>query len=245
MWIRSSLLAPLFAAALSAAFDIDAKTIEVARAAFDDGRFVEAAEMAEALGTSQALTLASAALTQHGYHIAERGEEQMYYERAMELGERAVGLDPDNAVGHLRWGQAMGRYAKTIGVVKAFRQGYGGRIREAFEAALALDPDMAEAHISLGVWHVEGIKEGGFMARMALGASRKTGTHHYERGLELDPESKTVVYEYARGLSMLNKRKNRSRAREAYTRALELPARNAADRLLDLKTESKLAKLGG
>ena len=69
----------------------------------------------------------------------------------------------------------MGRYTQTIGVMKAFRQGFAARIREAFERALALDPDMAEAHISMGAWHVEGIKEGGFMARVTLGASKKVG----------------------------------------------------------------------
>ena len=63
--------------------------------------------------------------------------------------------------------------------------------------------------------------------------------------MELDPESKVVVYEYARGLMMLNERKNRERAREMYVRALEIPPSNAADRLLNEKIARKIAKLDG
>ena len=245
MAIRPALFILVFAAALCLRAIAAAGSIETARAAYDEGRFLEAAEIAEALGTAQGFTLANLSLVTHGYYNAEEAEKKAVYERAMALGEQAVELDPDSAESTLRWGQAMGRYTQTIGSVKAFRQGYAGRIREAFEAALAIDPDMAEAHISVGAWHVEGIKEGGFMARVTLGASKKTGAEHYERGLELDPESKVVVYEYARGLLMLNERKNRERAREMFTRALEIPPTNAAGRLLDGKIRRKIAKLDG
>ena len=236
---------PVLAAALCLPADAVADSFETAQAAYDDGRFLQAAEIAEALGTARGLTLANLSLVTHGYYIAEDAEKQALYERAMALGERAVELDPGDAEGTLRWGQAMGRYTQTIGVVKAFRQGYAGRIRDAFEAALAIDSDMAEAHISMGAWHAEGIKEGGFMARVTLGASKKTGAEHYERGFELDPESKVVVYEYARGLLMLNERRNRKRAREMYALALEIPSVSAANRLLDEKILRKMAKLDG
>ena len=242
---RPGLLAPLFAVALSAAVNAAAESFESARAAYDDGRFLQAAAMAEALGTVPGLALASRSLVAHAYYVAEQDDKLGLYERAVSLGEKAVGLDPDDAEGALRWGQAMGRYARTIGSMKAFRQGYAGRIREAFEMAVANAPDMAEAHVSLGAWHVEGIKQGGFLARTALGASRKTGAKHYERGLELGPESKLVVYEYGRGQLMLNERKNRERAREMFMRALDIPPANAAERLLDERIARKLAKLDG
>ena len=245
MTLRSALFIPVFAAALCLPVHAAAGSIETAQAAYDDGRFLEAAEEAEALGTAQGYTLANLSLVAYGYYIADDDEKQGLYERAMALGEKAVSLDPDDAESALRWGHAMGRYTQTIGSIKAFRQGYAGRIRKAFEKAISIDPDLGEAHISLGAWHVEGIKEGGFMARATLGASNKTGVKHYERGLELDPESKVVVYEYARGLVMLNERKNREPAREMYVRALEIPPSNAADRLLNEKIARKIAKLDG
>jgi len=243
MEIKSALLTSVYTAALCLPANAAADSIETAQAAYDEGRFIEAAEIAEALGTAPGLTLANLSLVTHGYYVAEDAEKQGLYERAMALGESAVDLDPNDAEATLRWGHAMGRYTQTVGSVKAFRQGYAGRIREAFEAAPAIDPDLAEAHISVGAWHVEGIKDGGFMARVTFGASKQIGAEHYERGLELDPEAKVVVYEYARGLLMLNERKNRARAREMYERALDIPPTNAASRLLDEKILRKIAKL--
>ena len=235
----------LFGLAAAAAATAAAQSIEEARTAFDDGRFLEAAELGEAIGTSESLTLANVSLVTHGYFLAEDDEKQAYYVRAMELGDRAVQLDPDDAESTLRWAQAMGRYAQTIGSMKAARQGYAGKIREAIEAALALDPENAMAHVSLAAWHAEGIKEGGFMARALFGASRKRAEEHYERAFELDPESKSVVYEYARGLLLLSGRKNRDRALNLFASIAELPSVNAADRLLAERAVRKLAKLEG
>ena len=221
-----------------------AQSIEAARAAFDEGRFLEAAEIAGGLGTAQALTLANLSLVTYGYYLAEDDDEQGFYLRAMALGEQAVELDAGDAESNLRWAQAMGRYAQTIGNMRALREGYGGRIREGIEGALAFDPELAMAHISLAAWHAEGVKAG-FVARTVLGASRKKAREHYERGLELGPDQKDVVFEYARGLVVLDERKNREKARAMYLRAREIPALNASDRLLDERTLRKLAKLDG
>ena len=250
MAIKTALLLPLLAVVVlaqvaQASTSAAGQSIESAHAAFDEGRFLDAASLAEATGTAQGLTLANLSLVTYGYFIADDAEKQGFYRRAMDLGERAVELDPGNAESVLRWGQAMGRYAPTLGIMKALRQGYFGRMRKAFETALSINPNLAEAHISLGAWHAEAVKEGGFMARATLGASKKTGAKHYELALELAPDSKAVGYEYARGLLLLNERGNRERAREMYQRALEIPSSTAVERLLDEKTARKLAKLEG
>ena len=95
---------------------------------------------------------------------------------------------------HLRWGQAMGRYAQTISTIKALREGYGKRIREEFETAIALDPILPKAHTSLASWHWEAIKKAGIVARATLGASKKTGAKHFEEALILAPQSKEVLF---------------------------------------------------
>ena len=222
-----------------------AQSIEAARAAFDEGRFLEAAEIAEGLGTAQALTLANLSLVTYGYYLAEDDNKQGFYVRAMALGEKAAGLDPDDAESRLRWAQAMGRYAQTIGNMRALREGFAGRIRDGIEGALALDPEMAMAHISLAAWHAEGVKKGGLFARTVLGASKKKAREHYERGLALGPDEKDVAFEYASGLMVLDERKNTEQAREMYLRVREIPTLNAIDRLLDERTLRKLAKLDG
>lgn len=222
-----------------------AQSLQESRSAYDEGRFLDAAGLAEALETSQGLAFATLALVTHGYYVAEANDKREFYERGMVLGERAVRLDPSDAESSLRWAQAMGRYAKSIGGMKAARLGYAGKIRGALETALALEPQMAMAHVALAAWHAEAIKVGGILAGAIFGASKKTAAQHYERAFELAPDSRLVLYEYARGLLILNKRKNREKARGVYSRVLELPSTTVPDGLLDAQVAKKLAQLSG
>ena len=220
-----------------------AEPIDAARAAYTDGRFLEAVELVEGVGTAQALSLANLSLINYGYFIAAEDEKLTIYERAMALGERAAVLDPEDAESLLYWSHAIGRYMKQVGVMKAMRSGYVGKIRELAETALELEPDFALAHTTLGAWHAEGIKQGGFMARTLFGASKKKAREHFERAIKLAPDSKAIVYEYGRGQLNLNRRKNRALALEFYARALEIPASNAAERLLDQRIRKKFEAL--
>lgn len=240
---KTALLVWVFTVVFLASSHVVADSIETAQKAYDDGRFLEAAEIGEALNTAEALTLATASLVIYGFYIAEDEDQQTIFVRAMELGEKAVNLEPDSALAHLRWGQAMGRYAQTISTMEALSQGYGKRIREEFETAIALDPNLPKAHTSLASWHWEAIKKAGILARATLGASKKTGAKHFEKALKLAPESKEVLFDYGRGLLIQGKRKQRDQARETLTRAINIPARNAYDRLLDEEAKRKLAKL--
>ena len=222
-----------------------AQSLQAARAAYDEGRFLEASELAQAIGTSEALTLANLSLVMHGFYIAPDDEQGEFFQRAIDLGERALRLDPSSPENLIRLGQAIGRYAVTLKAMKAIRGGYAGKIRKMFEEALALDPDNAIAHIGLAAWHAEMIEAAGFMARAMFGASKKRARTHYERAFELDPESKQVVFEYASGLLTLNERKNRDRARRLYNRVLEMPSVTAIDGFLDERATKKLAEIDG
>ena len=58
------------------AADTNAQSIDDARAAFDEGRFLEAADLAEAVGTSTGFALAAQSLAVYGYHLAGEEERQ-------------------------------------------------------------------------------------------------------------------------------------------------------------------------
>ena len=92
-----------------------AQSIEAARAAQDEGRFIEAARLGEALGTSDGYALAAESLAIHGYYVAGEPEKEALFERAMGLAEEAIRLDPANPEARLQSAHAMGRYAQTIG----------------------------------------------------------------------------------------------------------------------------------
>ncbi len=222
-----------------------AQSIEAARAAQDEGRFIEAARLGEALGTSDGYALAAESLAIHGYYVAGEPEKEALFERAMGLAEEAIRLDPANPEAHLQSAHAMGRYAQTIGAVKALARGYAGKVRKAIENALDRDPEMAGAHLSLATWHAETINGAGLAARVVFGASRKRALVHYERALELAPDEKFAYLEYALGLLLLKKKRDRGKAKDLLARAIETPPKDAFDRLLHEQAVEKLAGLDG
>ena len=159
---------------------VGAGPIDEARAAYAEGRFVDATRIAEALGTSEGLALAAESLTIHAHFIASKDEKEALFQRAVGLARQAVRADPGNAEAHLQLARAIGRHAQAIGAFEAANRGYAGQIREATETALQLNSEMAAAHLSLGLWHAEIVGAvGSFLAYRDL---RSPGTRC--RGLD-------------------------------------------------------------
>lgn len=213
-----------------------------ARDAFQEGRFVEAADLGEALGTSEGYALAAESLAIYGHYLAPRERRIDLLDRAMRLAREAIRSDADNPWAHLQSAHATGRYTQAVGTLKVKRD-HARQVRAALELALALDPELAEAHLSLAAWHAEAIAGGGFMARMLFGASGKDAIRHYETALQLAPHEKIVHAEYALGLLLLGERKNRDEARRLLKRAVELPVGDAHDRIVHDQAVAKLAEL--
>ena len=201
-----------------------AQSLEEAKSAFAEGRFVEAAGIAEAAGTSEGFALAARALAVYGHYAAPEEDRKELFERALRMGEEAVRADSANPEGYFQSGHALGRYAQSIGTMTALRKGIGGKTREMFEATLARDPDHAKAHLALGGWNADIVdRAGGLPARVMYGATKKKAVAYFERALELAPESKVVLLDYALRLPKLDKKKGRERAKELLSKAVGLP----------------------
>lgn len=240
---RAASLLLCMAVFLGAAAQIaDAGEAGPAREAFAEGRFVEAAGIAESLGTSEGYALAAESLAIHGHYLALPEAKPDLLRRAMQLAQEAIRADGDNPQAHLQSAHAMGRYTQAIGTLKVKRE-YAGQVRAAIEQALLLDPALAAAHLSLATWHAEAVKGGGFMARMLFGASKDDALAHYEQAIQLAPGEKVGFAEYAIGLLRLDGRRNREQARRLLQRAIELPARHAHDRIVHERAVAKLAEL--
>ena len=219
-----------------------AQSTEAARAAYADGRFAEASELAAAVGTSEGLALAAETLAIHGFYVAGEADRQELFLRAQAFAEEAIRLDDTNAEAYLQLSHAMGRYAQTLGKgVKALR--LARPVREAMERAVALAPDLGRAHLSLASWHAEASRS--VMGRMTTGASKKTATAHFERAYALAPDDKAVQVEYGKGLLALNKRRNRDQARELFTQAAGTSPRDAYEGILQQQAREQLAALDG
>ncbi len=217
--------------------------LAAARTAYAEGRFLEAADLAQAVGTSAGYALATDCVAKHGFHLAADDEKEALYERAMRLAEEAVRLDADNPEAYLQTAHALGRYSEGLGPMKALRGGYPGQVRKALERALELDPDMVGAEVSLGGWHATIVGgAGGLMARM-LGATRKRAVQHFDRGLVLAPDLKEAYFEYANGLLTINRKRDREQARKLLAQGIEIPPKDAFERILHNKAVERLATL--
>jgi len=221
-----------------------AQSIKDARSAFADGRFLEAADVGEALGTSDGYTVAAKALAVYAHYEAAEEEWDEVIERAMRMGEEAVRADSTNPEAHCQYAHAVGRYALRVGTFAAIRKGLAGKVRDALEAALDIDPDYSGAHMILGGWHA-GVAEAGFIARRIYGASREAAVHHYERALELEPESKILLFEYGISLPGLDEDGGTEGSRKMLEKALGLPVRDAHEEYVHLAILDRLDPLTG
>ena len=220
------------------------ESLEGAKGAFAEGRFIEAAGLAEAGGTSEGLALAARSLAVYGHYAAPEEEKKELFERALKLAEAAVDADSANAEAYFQVGHALGRYAQSIGTMKALRKGLGGKTRKMFEATLARNPDHALAHLALGGWNADIVSRAGrMMARVMYGATKKEAAARFERALELAPQSRVVLVDYALRLPKLDRKAGRERAKELLSKAVSLPVRDAYDGFVHEQAVAELKAL--
>ena len=230
------------AGALILGADAGAQSIDDVRAAHEDGRFLEAADLGEALGTPAGYTLAAQSLALYAHYKATAEEWSEVVERAMQMGEAAVNADPTSPEAHCHLAHAVARYAQRSSTMTAIRKNLAGKIRDLLETALEIDPDHALTHMMLGIWHAD-VAASGFLARTIYGANREDAIHHYERAMELAPDSKILLYEYAMSLPVLDEDGGAEAALEMLEKALGLPVLDAHEEWVHLDILDGLDRL--
>ena len=126
-------------------------------------------------------------------------------------------------------------------MVKALKQGVGGKIQQSLKKALELQPAHADAHTAMGMYHAEIIdKVGKLIGSMTYGASEARAIEHFETALELTPQSPIACIEYGNGLYLLYGDARLDDVTELYVRASEIQPRDAMEKL---DVESALAEL--
>ena len=105
---------------------------------------------------------------------------------------------------------------------------------------------MAEAHLTLASWHAHIVnKMGRLVTGVTYRATRRDALEYYEKALELAPDEKTVYVEYANGLLLFNRNRNRVQTRELLSQGIEIPPEDAYDRIVHDLTVRRLAALDG
>ncbi len=195
-----------------------------------------AGNFAEAAKAGAGHTVAVKATSIYANHLEKKDAAKVeLYQEAMALAGALIKSDAKNPNAHYQYAYAAGRYSQSISVMKALKEGYGGKIKAALETALKLDPKHAEAHTAMGAYHAEIIdKVGGMVGKLTYGANKEASIEHYEKAIKLNPQSPIAHIEYANGLLMLFGDKQEDKAVELYEKAAKMKGRDSME-VLDIE----------
>lgn len=168
-----------------------------------------------------------------------------YARTALGYAQRAVTLQPDNAVNVLSLAICHGKLAVHSGTGDKVR--YSRLIKDDAERALALDPNYAWAHHVLGRWHYE-IAELGTTARVFVrlfygglpDASTARGIELLERAVALEPDELNHHLELGFAYAAAGRAAD---ARASWERGLAIPSRARHDDSSKLRAREALQRL--
>ena len=213
-------------------FDALALLIQDAWRCFHAGEFEKAVRLSEKCGHLAHAPANKATGIYATYLEEDETEQQARYREAIARAEQAIEALPDDPNSHYFHAFNLGRYSQSISVVKALSQGIGGKIQASLQNALSLQPDHAEAHTAMGMYHAEIInKVGKMLGKMTYGASASKALEHFDRALELTPESPIAYIEYGNGLYLLFEDDRIDEVTDLYVKASELEPKDAMEKL--------------
>lgn len=208
---------------------------------FHRGDFQQAVEQADEFGIA-GHAVANKATGIYATYLEDNASRQIdCFKAAIARAEEAIEAFPDDPNAHYFHAFNLGRYSQSISVVKALKQGVGGKIQKSLNRTLELQPDHAEAHTALGMYHAEIIdKVGKLVGGMTYGASERKAMDHLQRALELTPDAAIAKIEYGNGLYLLYGDDRFDEVSDLFVSASETEARDAMERL---DVESALSEL--
>jgi tetratricopeptide (TPR) repeat protein len=196
------------------------------------GAFEEAADAGLALGLDGIAVANQACAVRADYLEADEARRAALYAA---IAERAVRLQrerPDDPAGHYWHAYALSRQARSLPVVRAMAQGFGGAVADALTAALKLQPLHADAHIAYGRHHTEIIDRiGPVVGALTYGARREEAYKHFRAALEIHPQSVLARIEYARALIRLEGDRKMAESLALFEEAADVAPRDARERL--------------
>jgi len=208
---------------------------------FHRGEFQQAVAIADAHGI-EGHAVANKATGIYATYLENNGARQIEcFKQAVARAERAIEALPDDPNSHYFHAFNLGRYSQSISVVKALRQGVGGKIHASLLRTLELQPQHAEAHTALAMYHAEIIdKVGKLIGGMTYGASESEALEHFRKALDLTPRAPIAHIEFANGLYLLFGDRRLDEVTEHYVQAAETQPLDAMEKL---DVESALAEL--
>ncbi len=200
-------------------------------AAFENGRFEDAAQMASLRADSDSRAFAARALLASAM-CGEDQPPQDLITRAETLAREAISGQPDHIEGRLQLAIALSLKARPLSTRDARKTGYGDTTRDLAQAVLRDDPGNAYAHGLLAVWNVEVVRRGGAFGSAIMGASVSRGLTHYREAITARPGDASIHWQMARALAALDARKYAEDIREALDGARAAPADDVLEQVM-------------
>lgn len=208
------------------------ETLQEAWRCYHQGDFQQAVRLADQCGI-EGHAVANKATGMYASHLEEDQKKQIEcFKSAIARGEKAIEAFPDQANPHHFYAFNLGRYSQSISIVKALKQGVGGKIQTALSTALQIQPNHADAHTALGLYHAEILdKVGKLIGGMTYGANEKQAIKHFEAAIKLAPDSPIAHIEYGNGLYLMFGDNRLDEVSDLYERATEMTPRDAVEKL--------------
>lgn len=155
------------------------------------------------------LALYCNALTEYANWGVSEEEKENIYTKAVEIGKKAIDLDPKNGYAHYALGAAIGRLAQYKGIVSSLFM--LGDFDEHIKKAIKLSPDLYTAYIAMGMryrdvpWPMNNYKK---------------SEQYLLKAAEIEPGYVNAYYE----LGVLYKTwKKYDKAKEMFEKVIEMP----------------------
>ncbi len=166
-----------------------------------------------------------------GDEKTEKAERITNFVKAEEYARKAISLCPDNDNAHLYLSVAIGRVALMSGKKKQVQLSQA--VKDEAEKALELNPDNDVAHHVYARWHrkvatLSGVSK--TFAKILYGglppASLDKAVEHFKKAIEIKPDHINHYLELGITYEMMKDWQN---AANAYTKVIELPAKENKD----------------
>lgn len=210
---------------------------------FDKGEYLESVNLASKIISIQSYIFQARTLAIYGHFFLEEEEAIKVFKQASEFAFLALDIDSLDDNAHVEAAHTMGRYSQLIGIVSALKEGYAEKISFHLDEAIKINPNNISAQISKGTWHAEIVDKAGFMANILYGATSDQARKHYESALNLDSDDIGFLYEISYGLSLLDYKKDRVKAKELLSKVISAEPKNHLDELYIEKAKSLIKEL--
>lgn len=200
--------------------------------AFTEGRYADAAELAQAEPTADRLAFTARSTLADAISSPDYKPPQALLDQAEHLARKALELDSSHLEGRLQLAIALSLKSRTLSVRDIRRSGYGEETKALAESVLRDDPDNAYAHGFLAVWHLEVRRRGGTIGASIMGASVKKSRRHYQDAIAHAPQDASVHWQYARALAALNSKKHQNEISEALKSALQSTTETSLEQIM-------------